>query len=112
LTRDIDTTRCEGFEVTILPEQRTIKDKKTIKALTVIPPSILSNVRLIYELGDVRLQNGFLRLLHGCLRELSLETLGSDESYKAEVERVLKINQEILTQKRLEQEMLEKEESK
>ena len=103
ITSDIDVSRCEGFEITILPEQMLIRDKKTIKTLKVVPKSVMTGMRLIYEVGDARLQSRFLRLLSGCLREISLETLNSDEAYKEQVEKILSENQKILSEKEVEE---------
>jgi len=107
LTNDIDVARCEGFEIRIMPDQMLVRDKKVIKTLNIVPKSVMSNVRLIYEIGDARLQSRFLRLLQGCLRELSLETLNSDEAYKAEVEKILAQNREVLAQRQMEEEIEE-----
>ncbi|TLX68700.1 MAG: hypothetical protein E6L02_00020 [Thaumarchaeota archaeon] len=80
-------------KITLLQEQMLIRDKKTIQALAVIPKAVLNSTRYIYELGDAELQSSFLRVLSGALRELSLETLGTDEDYQVEVERILQENQ-------------------
>lgn len=79
------------MEVILLPEQMLVRDKKTIKALTVVPKYVMDNLRFIYELGDAKRQTKFLRLLDGALKEIMEETM-TPETYRHDIEQRLEDN--------------------